>query len=369
MSLTYQRFRCWISHYIQKFLAPADNLIPIAVLLCPSMYHGSAEYLPGPASVFSISAFRSLCTSPLDHRHALLNVNSKRCDRQIPPTGAQQPPPFFSTGSPLHDFKDTATIDTPPPPTSSKTSQSLLIINRDLITAIMKPRGRVAFKTNSMFDRDAKGESVEIFAYNNCMLESLATIKWLHHGCLTDVAVVVAGGGGELIYIKLTDRLIDSKTVNHRTLKQYTHQWQGERPRFYHSLIECTADKDSTLLIKVQALYEEIPLFPTLSSVLPQPWLLCFSQAVSCLLDRTALWGAMACRACRNQNISEGGARKAWALQKPEVQQQQQQQQCDKYHEQNLFLKKWKCMNIYARKWYVLDVTIMAVTNWKAWQN
>lgn len=230
----------------------------------------------------------------------------------------------------------------------------------------MKPRGRVAFKTNSMFDRDAKGESVEIFAYNNCMLESLATIKWLHHGCLTDVAVVVAGGGGELIYIKLTDRLIDSKTVNHRTLKQYTHQWQGERPRFYHSLIECTADKDSTLLIKVQALYEEIPFSPTLSSVLPQPWLLCFSQAVSCLLDRTALWGAMACRACRNQNISEGGAGKAWALQKPEVQ-QQQQQQCDKYHEQNLFLKKWKCMNIYARKWYVLDVTIMAVTNWKAY--
>lgn len=114
MSLTYQWFRCWISHYIQKFLAPADNLIPIAVLLCPSMYHGSAEYLPGPASVFSISAFRSLCTSPLDHRHALLNVNSKRCDRQIPPTGAQQPPPFFSTGSPLHDFKDTASIDSPP---------------------------------------------------------------------------------------------------------------------------------------------------------------------------------------------------------------------------------------------------------------
>lgn len=36
-----------------------------------------------------------------------------RCDRQTPPTGAQQPPPFFSVGSPLHDFKDTVSGDAP----------------------------------------------------------------------------------------------------------------------------------------------------------------------------------------------------------------------------------------------------------------
>ncbi len=61
--------------------------------------------------------------------------------------------------------------------------------------------------------------------------------------------------------------------------------------------------KHWTLLMKVQAPYEEIPFFPTLSSAQPQPWLLGFSQAVSCLLDHSVLWGAMACRACRTETM------------------------------------------------------------------
>lgn len=49
------------------------------------------------------------------------------------------------------------------------------------------------------------------------------------------------------------------------------------------------------------------PFFPTLSAALPQPWLLVFSQAVSCLLDHAALRGAVACRACRSETISDEG--------------------------------------------------------------
>lgn len=44
----------------------------------------------------------------------LLMSTPSRCDSQTRPIGAQQPPPFCSKGSPLHDFKATVSRADPP---------------------------------------------------------------------------------------------------------------------------------------------------------------------------------------------------------------------------------------------------------------
>lgn len=83
--------------------------------------------------------------------------------------------------------------------------------------------------------------------------------------------------------------------------------WSVKEYRAMRRLSPLQTDTNCTLLIEVQAPNEEIPFFfPTLSSALPQPWLLGSSQAASCLLDHTPLWGVVACRVCRTETISEG---------------------------------------------------------------
>lgn len=152
--LTYQRFRCRIPHYIENFLAPADKLIPIAVFLCPSMYDDLIRICLQLVQSEYQYLHSDLAVSPRWSMDTLLLMSTpSRCDRQTPPTGAQQPPPFFSIGSPLHDFKDTVSRETPalPPPSPSKASQSLWIIHLIIHSKpVIKPNECGAYRTNEL---------------------------------------------------------------------------------------------------------------------------------------------------------------------------------------------------------------------------
>lgn len=223
-----------------------------------------------------------------------------RCDRRTPPTGAQQPPPFSSTGSPLHDFKDTVSERSPPPPLKRITEALNNSFNYSLKALWWSPNDCVAYRTSMVIHWKAhfaictqrRGGSGRKQTCDNIKKQNDCEISWAYPPLLLKGLSWFDHRGkrftGFLVPPQITRRM--------STLHQ---------PRIHVLDKQISAGH---FWWKSKCHMRKSPFSPTLSSALPQPWLLGSSQAVSCLLDNSALWGAMACRVCRTEIMSEGSA-------------------------------------------------------------